>query len=895
MADPAISTVTAGFDYQIANSKAMLIGFSLDLTGLSPVVITVSLPNAAVATVTARLVRKSPSAFQDLLWPQNYPAGMPFANRTVSTSKTVVGPITELSITVNAPSLPSTGEAWILLIQNTTAINWEVSVNAGTLPIVRILCDPAVGTGWTSVPASTSPVPEHTSVALTRALDPTTGTVVGTPPGTITFAWAYTGTIAIPALNGSSPSPSRVFTTPGVYGDTTIDISVQPSFADSDLPAPYTLTNSSAPQPLQIEVRPQYLAIVLDRSGSMAIDNRWDNAKTAGRMLVNLFGALRQGVSSDDRIGVLVFEDSHCSWHGIPIDPLIAPIPTLDVEDPATANSNVCGAPFGNYGTCTPIGDALYVAMGRLSSLPNPVSGRIPRYTIIVLTDGYENSGTIQVGPGPLAPGALETFSAARLFYGTVNNSMSLYTIGLGHFTDDAVLAALPEPANAGSLGGVYNHIYDVKDLAPSLLEMLVDSQEAQIPAPLATLVPPDDPEMPPPSNPMYFDVEPQANRIAIAVTATTWTGGGVDAIEVAYRTAKNGSNGYTGPFTVLSGATSDCATHGFYTHELVTLLGGGNQNNVPGSQWRVRHMKSGVAQAITSDNMFSWIDLYVKAEVTFDQPAYGTGDTMLVTCAISAGNQPVTGAKITVELARPGESLGTFLSVNSKGYQPGRQESADPLAPKPAMLSTLLQQKKMAGLPIIKPPTIFDDGSNQLFDDGSHHDWAGDDGVYANTYSGTDKEGSYMWRFNVQGRLPDGSPFSRLITLATFVGINVSPTVSATQVLFGQPAPAGFQAAQVAIVPKDLKGEYLGPFRPDQVVFTTTAGTFREPYTQFRYDGTYYRTVVYKQGQLPVVTVEVQGKCGQPIIIARGCLGWLGGLIGRIYLWFVNRAARSG
>lgn len=888
MADPVISTVTAGFDYQIANTKAMLVGLSLDTTG-GPVTITVNFPSAAA--ISALLVQKSTTTSHDVTLPGTYT----FAQRTVTTVTSVIGSTTDLNITVQATGSPSTSEAWILLVKNATPINFEVSVNAGTTPIVRILSDPAVGTGWTALPAS--PVAENTSVTLTRALDPTTGTVVGTAPGTITFAWSYTGTLAIPALNGSSPSPSRVFTTPGIYGDTTIQISVQPSFTDPDLTAPYTLTNSSAPQPFQIQVRPQYLALVLDRSGSMAIDNRWDNAKTAGRMLVNLFGALRQGVSTDDRIGVLVFEDSHCSWHGIPIDSLIAPIPTLDVEAPGTANSNVCSANFGNYGTCTPIGDALYTAMGRLSSLPNPASGRIPRYTIILLTDGYENSGTIQVGPGPLAPGALRPFSTARLDYGTVNNSMSLYTVGLGHFTDDAVLNALPEPANAGSLGGVYNHIYDVKDLAPSLLEMLGDSQEAQIPTPFtAPFVLPDDPDPDMPTNPIYFDVEPLANRIAIAVTAATWTSGVAgDAIEVAYRTAKNGSNGYTGNFTVLTGSTADCATHGFYTQNLVTALGSGNENNVPGSQWRVRHMKSGVAQPIDSDHMFRWIDLYVKAEVKFDQPAYGTGETMLVTCAISAGNQPVTGAKITVELARPGESLGTFLSVNSKGYQPGRQESADPLAPKPAMLSTLLQQKKMSGLPIIKPPAIFDDGSNQLFDDGSHHDWAAGDGVYANTYSSTDKEGSYMWRFNVQGTLPDGSPFSRLITLATFVGINVSPTVSATQVLFGQPAPAGFQAAQVTIVPKDLKGEYLGPFRPDQVVFTTTAGSFREPYTQFRYDGTYYRTVVYKQGQLPVVTVEVQGKCGQPIIIAKGCLGWLGGLIGRIYLWFVNRAARTG
>ena len=149
----------------------------------------------------------------------------------------------------------------------------------------------------------------------------------------------------------------------------------------------------------------------------------------------------------------------------------------------------------------------------------------------------------------------------------------------------------------------------------------------------------------------------------------------------------------------------------------------------MPLTQWRVGHSHGGSFQTLTDNNLLIFVDLYVKADVVFDKTLYRTGEPMVITARLRAGNQPITGVKVTVELARPGESLGTFLATNSQQYdlsqcyknlwyapsqwhRSGQQYSgpatasggADPPHPKLALLQQLLHQKEMDELPILRP-----------------------------------------------------------------------------------------------------------------------------------------------------------------------------------------------
>jgi len=277
----------------------------------------------------------------------------------------------------------------------------------------------------------------------------------------------------------------------------------------------------------------------------------------------------------------------------------------------------------------------------------------------------------------------------------------------------------------------------------------------------------------------------------------------------------------------------------------------------------------------------------------------------MIITARVRAGDQPVTDARITVELARPGISLGTFLATNGKGYQPPSPAGPDPAHPKLAMLQQLLRQQDMTELPIIRPPSIFVDGTNELFDDGAHNDGAMKDGDYANVYDNLDKEGTYTWRFFVEGRLPDGSSFNRLITISKWVDVRVNPLLSSVVVNYNLPAPSGLQAAQIVILPVAPHKEYLGPFRADELRFRATAGAFTGEAelgsvsdgvvfrqadgeaTVSHYDGRYSRVLVYRPGEAPVVTVTVQGQSFTPIVVAPSSSGGLAPLALSLWEWF--------
>jgi hypothetical protein len=108
------------------------------------------------------------------------------------------------------------------------------------------------------------------------------------------------------------------------------------------------------------------------------------------------------------------------------------------------------------------------------------------------------------------------------------------------------------------------------------------------------------------------------------------------------------------------------------------------------------------------------------------------------------------------------------------------------------------------------------------------------------------------------EGELPDGSQFSRVLTVSIWVGVKVDLDVSPANVNYNVPAPQGMLAAEICILPMDRQKELLGPFRTSQVRFTTTQGSFPSD-TESRPDGRYCRRLVFRRDQRPIVTITVQ------------------------------------
>jgi hypothetical protein len=241
-------------------------------------------------------------------------------------------------------------------------------------------------------------------------------------------------------------------------------------------------------------------------------------------------------------------------------------------------------------------------------------------------------------------------------------------------------------------------------------------------------------------------------------------------------------------------------------------------------------------------------VDLVTKAEISFDRRQYFTGDPIQLQCNIRTGGARVTTALVGVDAARPGEGLGTFLATNAVDFQHYQSDTKprglDPDQGKGWMFNALLRLKQMQGLPVITPPMF-------------HLTDAGANGDFAKGFADTLKEGTYTFRFRVEGTLPDGSRFSRLFVRSTWVGVRPDPasTVMIWTTLSG--LPAGQVGYVLRITPKSASGEFLGPFRGDVIKFHVSGGTL-DGGLKDNFDGSYDQRVISLGGDDPIVQTTV-------------------------------------
>jgi hypothetical protein len=306
-------------------------------------------------------------------------------------------------------------------------------------------------------------------------------------------------------------------------------------------------------------------------------------------------------------------------------------------------------------------------------------------------------------------------------------------------------------------------------------------------------------------------------------------------------------------------------------------------------------------------------LDLHATGDVVFDRPVYGTGQPMTITARLRVGNQGISGATVRVEAAGRGESLGTLLATGAPKivatlassmatstvttHGAGlSSHSGDPHAPKAQFLSAILRARGWEEMPVWVPPSIFVDGTNELHEDPDHPDGPGN---YTNVFAKTAREGSYTFRFTIDGTLPSGEPYHQVLTLSKWVGVLADPFGSVLHIdLLG--SVDGVQRARVTVTPKDFGGQFLGPFREDAIVFGTTAGGFVVPddgkaplpaYSKVdNLDGSYTKVLEYPKGQVPVVTVEVGDVALTPAVVSGGCVGRLLGPLMRLVAWIVRR-----
>lgn len=285
----------------------------------------------------------------------------------------------------------------------------------------------------------------------------------------------------------------------------------------------------------------------------------------------------------------------------------------------------------------------------------------------------------------------------------------------------------------------------------------------------------------------------------------------------------------------------------------------------------------------------YVFVDLRVRGDFAVDNRRHGTGNPVLLRARLRERGLPVTGANVRVDVARPGEGFGTYVSTHRIGdcrrraptlppprrtdtrtaaagviapvaTAPVQASAGDTLPPRFALISALFQQCGKNGLNRLSDPGL------QLFDDGSHGDATANDGIYTLAMDDTQYEGSYVFRFRANGQTSDGAPFARVHEVATYVGVQVDPGNSVTGAQLVQTA-GNIVTQQYYVIPRDRRGEYFGPGYPDRVRFEVAGGGATMGNVIDHHNGIYSQLVRHDRAtDRPVVTPVVDGVRIDPV-----------------------------
>lgn len=757
----------------------------------------------------------------------------------------------QCELRAKAPGVP---QAWNLQLGQPNNNNFTLNYLA---------CDPQAAYTNPLPPPAAPTTFEQADVTLTAA-GAGVGSVIGTLPVTpeweAHYAFDYVGTIAItgfdhPTVVTTNTHPVEM---PGVYEPKTIELKLNTSFgpfpvAPND-PQPYLdneLAEAERPE-LTIKAQAQHVALVLDRSGSMNTDGpptRYENAKLAAQMFTHLLFAFREGVNpTDDRLGIITFTDDD-GWHqGPDVSPKVRT--TLALTELAKAKDDITDptkVDFGVPDNLTPIGDGLVAGLDLLASGSSTTDRAL---TLVLLTDGFENAGTVFVGPNdPSTPGnAIKSYKgslgAARdALKQTLADTGRQFVIPLGAQVDQAVLQELAGPNG-------YLPVTEPKGLAKAFGDILQFSQEVND-IPPSTLA--GDPAV------HITPVNINADRLIFAVLDTFAAGH-----ELKVESFDPGTSTWvTHADPVVKTIGTDRYLVGWVP----------NFQAVPGkpAQWRVTHLDAAnAAVPMAADQVLAYEDLHLKADVLLDAKAYQTGDEMHLKVRIRHDDKSVLGAKVRAELVAPAVGTGEALSALGPDFQAGQDKGrGDVLTPIGEMIEEVLRRNKWSHWPCDEPHQepqgLFKDGTDVLHD-------LDNDGNYTNTFARAWREGPHTFNLFAEGQDTDGNPFSRRMTISTFVSVKVDPKATKVRLEPVRNHPSKLRAVRVIVTPQDVRHERLGPGKDSLLFWALKDGQFEHVVNQepapVLTDGTYQRVVLFRWGQHPKIKVEAAGVLLPTIVI---------------------------
>ncbi len=612
-------------------------------------------------------------------------------------------------------------------------------------------------------------------------------------------------------------------------------------------------------------------ALVLDRSGSMddSIDGttndfeRWNSAIIASEIFTQLFHAF--STSFDDRIGVLTFTASSAGASGCAEDTpdvALTSDPDFDLLRNIIVNDYVSNQ-IGDLlpENCTPIKDALNTAFDESNDHAGADN------IILLLSDGFHNVPSTDYN------------ERAYDFNGSNQADFEVNTVALESETDTDADTGLLHDISQEFQGqsAIYHDATSKAEMVDAFADILTDRLYVN-----RTSV----------DGSGQFTVNGDEPNLLVMLV---WHG--TIAGERNFRLKP--------PSTVaLTPALGDATyTAAQYQHHRNTTAGRAYEvayyrvNNPEPGTWTI--WQEGADVALIADNNLALFDPTIYARFH----AKGVGDDILLTASLKEEGKPIVApdAAVTVTVSRPDEGLGTFVSTTQLNCRlieptlPPVDKVVSAIVPgnpdlktgpylnmhklvsfKQPVASTSDTQQVIADqlpLHMVKLNTLFDScgktGFNrsnnvlQLYDDGTHGDAVANDGIHSLRYANANKEGTYIFDFDANGKAPSGSEFSRIRKFSYHKSVNVFTltTLVGERVLFNND---NIITKEYYVIPQDKAGEYLGPGHVSDIAFHIAGA---EPIGKVNdyANGIYTQIVQYdpKQGEPKVIPV-VQG---QPVV----------------------------
>lgn len=544
------------------------------------------------------------------------------------------------------------------------------------------------------------------------------------------------------------------------------------------------------------------IVLLLDGSGSMLREGKWEKAKNASVLLYDLLKALRHP-TFQDRYNGIVFRcqgDTDASSAFFPGG-------MLDLSDnPLTIQSLNPFTPESRF--YTPMGSGLEAAVGKLD-MQSPMSFYSNKI-IVLLSDGKHNCGT-----NPLDV--------------NIPDGVKIYAIGLGE--DDIEPETIENIAT--STGAAFKITPSPREMEELFIQVAAETSWKLQDVPVEN-----------------SGAAVSQDKVAFVVV---WDN---PEDNISFELDLPGDGPNLTPNNLDAFSPMECVyyekaphtTHAFYVCDKIPpeLLG----------EWKFTNIKNGTEDVDPGDVLMKVIeDPRVIAEFGIERIDHYTGQPMVLSARLTGDGKPLTGVPLVyADLVRsPAFPLGTLLSENSPSSgHPSAPPANSDRTPRSHYIDGIMKELKIDRL---SKPVDF---RVEFKDDGLGIDRRAGDGIYTGVFTGTEYEGSYTFKFRARGQNSEGVTFDRTQTLSKYVKFAANPGNTAIEVVA---VDAGEESeyfyATIRITPKDKFGAYMGPFRGDRIRVWSDTGGFDTRYNDGK-DGSYDFSLGYAAGTEPRISVSI-------------------------------------